>query len=291
MGLFGPKKYELNRDVPGIMGYAEISYTIDELKNYSLDALAEEFDDRNNEGKLMGEYMFYPYVKSFYENMQWIKPNKDNAFEMFLRSTLKKQTFNKFSLKDNEARLILTIPRKVRKKEDCTEEGHEDGVIDRFLVYKVDPNYPDEHFIVDEILPGLCILSNPKGFAALQSSIPFHFNPETDWGIDKFELTLAYGNETITKEIEIDKENENGDLTMASSEQFKWILEELNSNTSQQGTDSSSSKSDKIEQDNLTSTSGVLDKASEIRALHKLYEDKILTKEEFEQEKIKILNR
>lgn len=58
-------------------------------------------------------------------------------------------------------------------------------------------------------------------------------------------------------------------------------------------TESSSTSSDNnsIEKDNSNSTSGVLDKVSEIRALHKLYVDKILTKEEFEQEKIKILNR
>ena len=50
---------------------------------------------------------------------------------------------------------------------------------------------------------------------------------------------------------------------------------------------------DIIEKVNTTTTtsSDVKDKVSEIKALHQLYEDKILTKEEFEKEKRKILNR
>ena len=62
--------------------------------------------------------------------------------------------------------------------------------------------------------------------------------------------------------------------------------------TIQQVTKNSFAGSDVIEKVNTTnSSSDVEDKVSEIKSLHQLYEDRILTKEEFEKEKRKILNR
>ena len=46
-----------------------------------------------------------------------------------------------------------------------------------------------------------------------------------------------------------------------------------------------------IENDNKTITSDEKNKVSEIKALHQLYKDKVLTKEEFEKEKKKVLDK
>ncbi len=60
--------------------------------------------------------------------------------------------------------------------------------------------------------------------------------------------------------------------------------------TIQQVTKNSFTGSNVQEKENSATSSNIEDKISEIKALHQLYEDKILTKEEFENEKSKILN-
>ena len=58
-----------------------------------------------------------------------------------------------------------------------------------------------------------------------------------------------------------------------------------------QVTKSSYSGGSLVETENTNSTLSASDKASQIKAIHQLYEDGILTKEEFEKEKTKILNQ
>ena len=58
-----------------------------------------------------------------------------------------------------------------------------------------------------------------------------------------------------------------------------------------QVTKSSYSGGSLVETENTNSTLSASDKASQIKAIHQLYEDGILTKEEFEKEKNKILNQ
>ena len=61
--------------------------------------------------------------------------------------------------------------------------------------------------------------------------------------------------------------------------------------TIQQVTKNSFRGIDMIENDNKAITSDENNKVSEIKALHQLYKDKVLTKEEFEKEKKKVLDK